>query len=79
MRSIPQFGVERSSLDLGRPFVPLNTLVVYRPSVREPVGRRLWLGGEDGQGFNPLSLVFTQAPLRTGLQACIAFAISNLT
>ena len=30
-RLIPQFGHERSSLNLGRPFVPLNVLVVHRP------------------------------------------------
>jgi hypothetical protein len=47
----------------------LNLLAADRPFSRESAGRRLELAEENGQGFNPLSLVFTQAPLRTGLRA----------
>ena len=59
---------ERSSLNLGRPFVPLNTLIVYRPSFRESPGQELWPSEDDGQGYIPLSQVFMEAPLRTSLQ-----------
>lgn len=37
----PVVRYERSSLDLGRPFVPLNLLVADRPLFRESAGRRL--------------------------------------
>jgi len=34
---------DRSSIDVGWSFVPLNTRVVYRLAIRESSSRRLWL------------------------------------
>ena len=65
----PVVQYERSSLDVGRSFVPLNTLVGYRLVFRESSSPWFWLDEKPSQGFTSFSLVFTQAPLRTDLWA----------
>jgi len=60
---------ERSSLDVGRSLIPLNTLVVYRLVFGESSSRNLWLGERTSEGFTSLSLVFMKAPLGIDLWA----------